>query len=962
MLQYVICFFACRFVWCKADTEHAKVRIDAYRCKLWQLANKCGGEDWSQVQEACVPALKRQFDHLMRKADFANCLILAKAYSTCGQGPEFSAPAIILATNERLPSHYRARAERLIAQKLSDLDCRDQQRQHYENARKAFEDMNHRHGALDIKIAQLCQDALNPDQCNVVENINELFDTYKSLDFPNGLSAAYLELLELAVDLRDGNLQAEILGQLSTISQASGSMLTYYIARCSTLSRLKLSASDDGKVISGATALWHDLAGSDCSLLRGLVAETVYRAYNALKHSEMSTIWAKRARVDLARTSEATLIPLVEGTELEELNDLRNSYADVFQPHNHDIAGVPLEKRIERLEEFAYQLISIRGLGSETPNLMAHALEMLENDIRLLEDPTLVCLKSAKYQEIKASWLFKKSPARQDVELEMEAINQFNMAKKTYLEQKRVDLAAFLLQRQALIYFGVFQKFERWKHPDEQHVLGTALNLYKVTLDSAVGLGLKFMIRENAYWVALCQYEQWKKGKCSSENVLGSLLSAEGHADQHRNELSILQGMETVVTKRQLSSEKHVRDIYRFAIQVCRSSGKWEDAWKWVQKSKARSLSDILGLGVLLPRAMVDEIEEQEVTSRLYVDECKLLERLSNASSSEKFQTRIQLDRHQDQIREHRCLQEVLNLREGASINLRELQDISKLGTNHEARPMKFVDWIITEHNILVSVISTTGQLTFNFLDITLQQIEAWVAEHMSGQGNIKASSETKTSLQGLKEDDDSDKGPLRDLDALIRPLSELSDPDDLIVLCPSGPLHSLPLHALRLLDQDGERVPLLMRNPIVYCASLTTFVQCCRRAAERGHTEPKVSSSFIAAYEPEAVNDDNVISGFDLDEREKLYSSNKVLATDFNAEGYCGEESTTAVLKACLERSHMVQFLGHCDIKGKNLIDQSLRLYSTSDGPGKQHLKVLSWGSTCMLTLHSIMHCTRSL
>ena len=943
MLQLVICFSLRRFVWCNAYADHAKVRIDVYRCKLWHLGDACRGEDWSHIQGALAPALKRQFHHLLQKADFANCLKLAKAYSTCDHGPESSALAIILANDGRLPSHYRARAEVLIAQSLSEPDCQDQQRRHYESARKSFEDTDHRHGALDIKIAQLCQNALDPDQSNVAEDINELFHIYQSLDFPNGLSAAYIEFLKLASSQGDGELQAEILRRLSTISQASESNLTYYVARCLTLARLRISMSDDGKVISGATALWHDLVASDFSRLRGQAAESVCHAYAALKQSELATIWAKKAYVDLVGMSDATVISQLEGTELGDLNGLRDFYADVLQPPNHDIAGVSLDKRIERLENLAYQLISIRGLDSETPKLMAYALEMLENDVRLLEDPTLASLKSAKCHEIKASWLFKNSPAKEDVELEMEAISQLNMAKKTYLEQKRLDLAALLLQHQALIYFGVFQKFERWKHPDEQHVLGTALNLYKVALDSAIGLEMKFLIRENAYWVALCQYEQWKKGKCSSEKVLDSLLSAEGYTDQHRNELSILQGMETVVTKRQLSSGKHVRDIYRFGIQVCRSSGEWEDAWNWVQRSKARSLSDTIGLGVYLPRTMVDKIEEQEVTNKLYVDECELLERLANASNSDKFQIRVQLEGHQGQMREHQCLRDVLNLREGASINLRDLQDISKFGKHHEARPTIFVDWIITDHSILLSVISKTGQVTFSFLDITLQQIEAWIAEHMSGQGDTNAGSETKMPLQGLEEDDDSEEGPLRDLDALIQPLSGFSDLDDLIVLCPSGPLHSLPLHALRVSDQDGESVPLLMRNPIVYCASLTTFAQCCRRAAEREQRESKSSCSFIAAYEAEAVSDDLVMSGFDLDEQEKLYTSNRLLATNFNAEGYCGEESTTAVLKACLERSHMVQFLGHCDIKGKNLVDQSLTLYGAADNSGKQYLKVLS-------------------
>jgi len=919
------------------DPDNAKVRIEVYRCNLWLLAHTFGGVDWSHVEKASVPRLKTQFYLLMQQADFANSLKVAKSYSTFDRGPESDSLARILATDQRTPSRYRAGAEVLLAEKLDHLDRRDQQQKHYETALEAFECIKHRHGALDIKIARICQYPLDPKLENVEQTINELFNKYESLDYPSGLSSAYLKLLHLAQSLHHTELQAEILNKLERLFRASGAQLLWYTARSSTLSRLKISASDDGKVISGATALWEDLARSDCSRLRGLAAEMLFRAYSALKDQERASTWAKRARLDLPESNEAGLVSQAEGIDLGDLGSLKRFYKDTVQPVDHDTTGHTLEERIEKLEDLLNQLFKIQASHAETSDLMEQAFNRLEEAIRLLKDPTLASFKAAHFHMLQATLLTKKATPRQDVELEMEAIDQLNEAKKIHLGQGRVDQAAFVLQRQALLYFGVFRKFERWHQPDEQQVLETALNLYRVTLDSAIGLGLKFMIRDNAYWVALCQYEQWEKGKCSSGAVLDSLLSAESSADQHRNELSMLQGMQAVVTKRCLSSEKHVRDIYRFAIQVCRSTGDWGQAWMWVQKSKARSLSDLLGLGVLVPRALLDEIEEQEVTKRLYKEECTLLEQLSSAPSTERFQIRVQLDRHQKNMREHERLQELLDLREGISVTLSGLRDSSKqIAKCGDQRRMIFVDWTITQYSILMCVVLTTGEVMICTLNITLREIQEWITEHMNGEQISNVDTETKSPLQGLKEDDEVDEGPLRDLDALILPLSELSDPDDLIVLCPSGPLHSLPLHALRVVNQDGEGLPLIIRNPTVYCASLTAFVQCCRRAAAETPRETMLLNSLLAVYEPEPDVDGSATGDFDLDERRNVYSSVESLATNLHAEAYCGERATSTVLKKSLEETHVVYFLGHCDSNGKTITNQSLRLFNDTDVTGK--------------------------
>jgi CHAT domain-containing protein len=56
-------------------------------------------------------------------------------------------------------------------------------------------------------------------------------------------------------------------------------------------------------------------------------------------------------------------------------------------------------------------------------------------------------------------------------------------------------------------------------------------------------------------------------------------------------------------------------------------------------------------------------------------------------------------------------------------------------------------------------------------------------------------------------------------LDELVRPLADWSEPGDVIYLVPYGPLHRLPLHALRLGNEY-----LIERNPVAYVPSVSAL------------------------------------------------------------------------------------------------------------------------------------------
>jgi hypothetical protein len=151
------------------------------------------------------------------------------------------------------------------------------------------------------------------------------------------------------------------------------------------------------------------------------------------------------------------------------------------------------------------------------------------------------------------------------------------------------------------------------------------------------------------------------------------------------------------------------------------------------------------------------------------------------------------------------------------------------------------------------------------------------------------------------------------------------SNRDDLLVFCPSGPLNSLPLHALRLGPREDGGI-LITQNPIAYCASLTSFSQCCLRGGSAASSiDALASKSFLAVYEPSSVVDQMI--GFDQTEQHQIYSSIDAIAARLQRKVFYGANVTHKVLRECLEESQLVYFHGHYDLDAELIIEESLRL-----------------------------------
>jgi hypothetical protein len=100
---------------------------------------------------------------------------------------------------------------------------------------------------------------------------------------------------------------------------------------------------------------------------------------------------------------------------------------------------------------------------------------------------------------------------------------------------------------------------------------------------------------------------------------------------------------------------------------------------------------------------------------------------------------------------------------------------------------------------------------------MTVDAVRDWISRHMGDGANPD-----KVPLNGI------DSLPaLLELRPLVAPITAIVPEGDRLVLCPTGILHRVPLHAVITRgevddDQWSRWQSLMERNPLVYTASMT--------------------------------------------------------------------------------------------------------------------------------------------
>jgi CHAT domain-containing protein len=236
------------------------------------------------------------------------------------------------------------------------------------------------------------------------------------------------------------------------------------------------------------------------------------------------------------------------------------------------------------------------------------------------------------------------------------------------------------------------------------------------------------------------------------------------------------------------------------------------NVWTVLQMSKADSLANLIASNRLLPASfLMSDMQAGPELIEMLRTERDLLREVSNTES----------------IRQPIILHELGKVRSKiASLPAGTIDVSSSMETPLDMTTVKnmikqflvlkdhvFVDWLPIQGSYSMCIMkgSNAGApMIFPIHDIGKEDVIKWLEQNKS-----------KDEL----DEDESFSDLQNGLGQLVRPLAEHTLPGEKLILCPTGPLHDLPIHALLV---DGQL--LIERNPITYCHSLSMLRQCIQQ------------------------------------------------------------------------------------------------------------------------------------
>jgi hypothetical protein len=206
----------------------------------------------------------------------------------------------------------------------------------------------------------------------------------------------------------------------------------------------------------------------------------------------------------------------------------------------------------------------------------------------------------------------------------------------------------------------------------------------------------------------------------------------------------------------------------------------------------------------------MNELERHPDSFNLVLQERELTTRISKVLPENRFPLRRELNALWERMVHDPQLSEYLELRLGTALDAADLEAMMTEDTE-AGRFYVCIDWIAVGDRLFLLATRPGQHPQLVPLPLHLSTVRAFVSHNL-------ASETFRLTLRDTPE-------LLCELYALIAPLADLSHPGELLILSPTGPLHALPLHALEI-----DANPLLVRNPIVYCPSLSVLRHCLAR------------------------------------------------------------------------------------------------------------------------------------
>lgn len=786
------------------------------------------------------------------------------------------------------------------------------------NAIAIYTDETHLLGVADVRIRQISREIEGrPEKVTeeVLAELKELFSKYEAAD----AVSAYHEAVEAIIPHIPGSLAPDLRLQLFHVSDElevfTGAALASHVSRIRLISVWIAHSGKAVRAVDAAIGIHATVGAGGCRWLKAMAAYLASLAYCQLMDFQKAADWATKSIEEFdgkfgADISKATTTLLQAKLSIRRQRPGSMSLDD-FLPLVESAIGHDSERGFLEQAAIKMELITdnIQELSYER---LAHWLEVMEGVIKNLakSDSEEADMRRAGLYQKRASILASKIGQVSDPEQWDEALKYLEEAVALYMAHKRLVEAANTRQIQSVVLFRRFQ------FSPSVELLSRCLELIEIALELFTLLDNLTFITSASECRSKYLHAGWGYGWVTSDDVLKALQNAEVAQTMERADMTVSPSLEAVSRRQHFaSSSAGLRNIYRHAFSICLIENRVTELWAWTQRAKARSLSDQLGLETQIPLVVQEQINEDASRRELTQKAEDLWKQISDSDPMTRLRLRGELDRVHSQMKNDPLLKLSLDIRNGTPVGLEQMRDLAEqMKRRSPNQNVLFIDWLEHSGSLWILVLDSNSELpTMLKCSLSVGEVVAWKQAWLDAEAGVPSA---------FEEDDYYDETEpefsLRSLDGLVSPLEQLSKSEDLLIFCPTGVLHAIPLHALWI----GRGTTVIERHPVIYSASLTTFWQCHRRAALVSDPFSPMSMpwTMTGVFEPG-------INAFDEVEQDKVYSSISQMAEMFNMERGIGHDVTTSFLSDAIQQSALFHFHGHCILDRNSIADQSLVL-----------------------------------
>ena len=433
-----------------------------------------------------------------------------------------------------------------------------------------------------------------------------------------------------------------------------------------------------------------------------------------------------------------------------------------------------------------------------------------------------------------------------------------------------------------------------------------------VKLDGQSGNEHTIMVRVIPFAEAMIAAILAKPDQAESLNAeAGAFFSKVGNElEAYRRRITLASGVDLFVKKREMVSTNTISNVYKITASFYIYQKKLVQGWQWMQKSKGRALLDIMSWRELSEDHLSTALATEDVVDRIISE--KPSRQQPKSHSNRGLQPTNTGSLNDDSITNDR--QSLVGdiypiLRTNLLVNAADFRLFDSTAEHLTGESKAFLlDWPIPSPNfpfaaLVPLLLSCRTRLIDGFIadGVFLKDVQEWIDEYLVFR---------RHDLKRLE----SRKSALKPLRSLMTGVDELTDAGDLLILTPSAPLSMLPLHGISV---DGQ--PLIERNLVIYCSSLTLLKHIILRSRQHETIEDRSlkAAVFTAVYEEPGGEA----------EKDGILSSVSELADEFGATKILGQELTAAKFREVLESAPWIHYHGHAHYERSSGLEQSFVL-----------------------------------